>query len=153
VIAELAQIAPVDVARGNRDWSFHKTAMVNHLRLAGVPVALMHGHISWVHYLLDKGFYIFQGYRFRRYLPFLLRAARDARVIVFGHTHHAENKWVQGRLFFNPGAAGVIYGTISGPSWGLLSFYPGGKVEGEIFTLQGYRLVKGEWIKGSLEFS
>ncbi len=154
VIAELAQVAPVDIARGNRDWSFGDAApMVNHLVLAGVPVALMHGHISWLHYLLDKFFYIFQGYLFRRYQPFLLHAGNDARVIVFGHTHHIENEWVQGRLLFNPGSAGIGFWRISGPTWGLLRFYAGGEVEGEILQLKGFRLVKRRWVRDSLEFS
>ncbi len=34
-----------------------------------------------------------------------LQQVRPA-VVVFGHTHHPFNKWINGILFFNPGSAG-----------------------------------------------
>ena len=146
VIEELAQIAPVDFVRGNRDWfNQRQTGRVVQLQFAGTPVALMHGHISWWHYIFDKFFYISQGYRFERYLPFLLRAGNGARVIVFGHTHHAENIWLDGKLLFNPGSAGFGFRRVHNPSWGLLQFYADGRVEGTICVLEGYSLENGDW--------
>lgn len=148
VIRQLEQIAPVDFVRGNRDWFLGvRSGLVKQLEFQSVQVALMHGHISWFRYFYDKLFYITEGYRFERYLPFLLRAAGQSRVIVFGHTHHAENRWVDGRLFFNPGSAGFGFRRILNPSWGLLTFFPGGKVEGKLLELEGYQLDHGEWLQ------
>lgn len=148
VIAELSTIALVDMARGNRDWDFRsRKGWVNQLELAGVRVALMHGHGNWFNYVFDKFFYIAQGYRFSRYRTLLLRAARGAKVIVFGHTHHAENFWIKEQLIFNPGSAWRGFHSVANPSWGLLSFYTGGRVEANIYELPGYRVVKGEWVK------
>ena len=146
VIEELAKIAPVDFVRGNRDWfNQGKIAWIHQLQIAGTPVALMHGHISWFHYIFDKFIYLSEGYRFERYLPFLLRAAKEARVIVFGHTHHAENVWLDGKLLFNPGSAGFGLRGVHHPSWGLLQFFPDGRVEGTIYPLEGYRLENRVW--------
>ncbi len=148
VIEELARIAPVDFVLGNRDrFNLGKTGRVTQLQIAGTAVALMHGHISWFHYFFDKFIYIAEGYRFERYLPFLLRAGKGARVIVYGHTHHAENVWLDGKLLFNPGSAGFGFGRVHHPSWGLLQFFPDGRVEGVICALQGYRLEKRMWQK------
>jgi putative phosphoesterase len=148
VIADLAQVAPVDYVKGNRDWrSFRKTSRVQQLQIGGIRVALMHGHISWFHYVFDKFMYLSQGYRFNRYLPFLLRAGNGARVIVFGHTHHAENVWQDGKLLFNPGSAGFGFRWSHRPSWGLLKFYADGRVEGAICPLEGYRLENRTWQK------
>lgn len=153
VIAELEKIAPVEVARGNRDWAFPKAKWVNQVELAGVRVALMHGHIGLLHYLADKFAYMAQGYRFERYRPYLLRASQGARVVVFGHTHHIENTWVEGQLLFNPGSAGLGFLNLYPPSWGLLSFFSDGNIMGEVFEMKGYRIVKGEWLRISLENS
>jgi putative phosphoesterase len=147
VLDILREIAPVEMARGNRDWFFQgKMGWVNQLELGGVRIALMHGHGSWLYYAIDKWFYLFQGYRFDRYRSILLKAAKNARVIVFGHTHHAENFWIGDQLIFNPGSASFGLGTAVKPGWGLLNIYPEGRVEGEIFKLNGYRAVKGEWV-------
>ncbi|MDO8970486.1 MAG: metallophosphoesterase family protein, partial [Saprospiraceae bacterium] len=68
VIELLREIAPVDVARGNRDLSLpREIGWVKHIQLAGVPVALMHGHGNWFRYFFDKIFYLSQGYRLERY--------------------------------------------------------------------------------------
>ncbi len=147
VLEILREIAPVEMARGNRDWSFRgKQGWVNHLEFAGVRVALMHGHGSWFHYIVDKWFYLTQGYRFERYRPILLKASRGARVIVYGHTHFAENFWIGDQYIFNPGSASFGLGKKVNPGWGMLKVYPAGRVEGEIFELRGYRAVRGEWV-------
>jgi hypothetical protein len=147
VIEELEQVAPVDLARGNRDWAFRDARWVTQLHLAGVPVALMHGHINWYHYLTDKWYYVRDGYRLERYMPRLAQAAGDARVIVFGHTHRSEIVRLDGRLFFNPGSAGFGFKRNLNPSWGLLKFFAGGRVEGEVFELSGYGLQDRAWAR------
>jgi len=147
VIAELEKVAPVDLVRGNRDWAFRgKNGWVAQLNLAGVPVALMHGHINWFRYLVDKWHYIREGYQLQRYLPRLIAAAGDARVVVFGHTHHPVIIHMDGRLFFNPGSAGFGFRRNLNPSWGLLRFLSDGIVEGEIHELGGFRLEDRNWI-------
>jgi putative phosphoesterase len=148
VLATLARIAPVEMACGNRDWPFFlKEKWVNQLELGGVRVALMHGHGSWLNYIFDKGLYMFQGYRFERYKPLLKRAGKGAKVIVFGHTHYPEILWDDGQLLFNPGSAGFGSKLAHNPSWGILEIFPDGKVTGKIFALEGYQLVKGQWIR------
>ena len=136
------------MARGNRDWSIRSTgSWVNRLELGGVSVALMHGHISWLNYVVDKWFSLYQGYRFERYKPALKRAARGARVIVFGHTHSPEIVWEDGQLFFNPGSAGFGLSRGRNPSWGLLEIFADGKVTGKIIALKGFQLVNKQWIQ------
>lgn len=148
VLDILREIAPVEMARGNRDWSFRSTqGWVNRLEVAGVKIALMHGHGSWFHYIVDKWFYLRQGYRLERYSPILLKAAEGARVIVYGHTHVAESLWIGEQYIFNPGSASFGLGRTMNPGWGLLNIYPEGRVEGEIFELRGYRVVRKEWVE------
>jgi len=147
VLDELAQVAPVDVARGNRDWFLRgRPGWVSFIELGGVRVALMHGHGSWARYLIDKWFYTMQGYRFERYRSLMLREGQDARVIVFGHTHRRENVWIDGHLLFNPGSAAIRSRQGGDPSWGLLSIFTDGTVEGDIFELKGYQLKRGRWV-------
>jgi putative phosphoesterase len=147
VIETLAQIAPVEVARGNRDFLLARNiGLVKHLVIGGVPLALMHGHGGLVNYVLDKFHYLAKGYQFERYHRILVRDAGDARVIVFGHTHRQVNTWVDGRLLFNPGSASFGFRRGLLPGWGVLNFYADGSVAGEIFELKGFRAIKGQWV-------
>lgn len=146
VIGQLEQIAPVMAVRGNRDWAFSRTLpSTRQLEFGGVPVALVHGHGSWVNYLWEKWKYITDGYDFQRYQILFGRMLPDAKVIVFGHTHRPENLWRDGQLWFNPGSASVKSANRRFPSFGLLHFMPGGKVSGEIIELIGARLVNRRW--------
>jgi hypothetical protein len=151
VLDALESVAPVSAVRGNRDWFFRPPLpkMVK-TELAGVPVVLMHGHGNFFTYWLVKFYYIQNGYHFKEYQRLLLHFAPDARVIVFGHTHHIENTWVNGKLMFNPGSASFGFrGQNTDPSFGLLRFYADGKIEGEIRLLPGWRLEKGRWVKAT----
>lgn len=148
VLKTLSTIAPVDMACGNRDWPFFgKEKWVNRLELAGVSVALMHGHGSWINYILDKAFYMYQGYRFERYKPLLKQAGKGAKVIVFGHTHRPEIVWDDGQLLFNPGSAGFGFRQGQDPGWGLLEIFSDGTVAAKIIPLDGYQMVKGRWVR------
>jgi putative phosphoesterase len=146
VMAALEQVAPVIGVRGNRDWAFASSLpWERRLEYAGVPLALVHGHGTWGRYLWDKVQYIFRGYEFRRYQETWSKI-EGAQVIVFGHTHRAENHWQDGRLWFNPGpACGRLH-----PSIGLLHFCAPGQVQGEIVPLRGMRLKRGIWIDENL---
>ncbi len=148
VIEELESVAPVTVARGNRDWMLSPLPPWSALlELDGVRVVMAHGQGSFFTYWLDKFLFVFQGYRFERYQRVVeASSALEADVYIFGHTHRAENRLVGGRLFFNPGSAS--FGFIKGsrhPSFGLLTILPGGQVQGEIRPLNGWRVVKGRW--------
>lgn len=137
VLTALGEIAPVMAVRGNRDWAFYgRLPLALHLTLAEAPVVLLHGHGGWWPYLVDKWKYFWKGYEFERYRRLLEPAAGEAKVVVFGHTHRRENRWCNGRLFFNPGSAGLNLPQ-QRPSYGILSVYSGGLVNDQIFDLEG----------------
>jgi putative phosphoesterase len=146
VLSELKKVAPVVAVRGNRDWVFHnKLPLVQSLELAGVKVALMHGHGGFLNYLKDKWYYYAEGYRLKRYKRLLLETLPDANVIVFGHTHYAENLQDNGKLLFNPGSACMGWKPGGEPSVGVLRFYNGGQVVGEIIKLNEHHLQDRRW--------
>lgn len=146
VLDELTQVAPVTAARGNRDILLSSLPLVETIRLAGVEIALMHGHGGLFFYLWDKWQFMFFGYNFKRYVRLLTHSSGSARVVIFGHTHRHEISWQDGKLLFNPGAAGMIYDEPFTPSVGLLHIYPQQQVRAEIVPLSGY-LVRGrQWV-------
>ncbi len=136
VLSALEEIAPVYAVLGNRDWVFlgrlplHRT-----LNFDGVTVGLTHGHGGLVPYLVGKLHYIAEGYNLERFKPLLLRTFPAAKVIVFGHTHRPLNRWVNGKLFFNPGSTCYTDKRDLPPSLGLLTIHPGGQITGEIISL------------------
>lgn len=133
VLELLETIAPVKAVKGNRDLLFfQKIPMVQKFEIFGVKFALMHGHMNWVVYWLDKFLYIFSGYNRDRYMHRLPKAAPEARVIVFGHTHHAESLWQDSIYYFNPGS--TSYGDIltRRRTWGIIEVYEDGRVDGKI---------------------
>jgi len=136
VLEDLSQVAPVTAVRGNRDWLFRtvlppKTTLV----LFGVTLGLTHGHGGWANYFRDKMRYVALGYRFDHYYQILRRDFPDSQVIVYGHTHRAENRRINGQLIFNPGSACCPIGIRHPPSIGLLHFYPGQQVIGQIIKI------------------
>lgn len=147
VLDELRQIAPVTAVRGNRDIFAGPLSMVQTLEFGGVPVALTHGHGGWIKYLMDKVFFIRDGYQFDRYISFLIKTAQEARVVVFGHTHYPEMEWVSGKLLFNPGSAS--FGPMPGnlPNIGLLQIYADGEVSGKMIPLAGYIIKNRKWVE------
>lgn len=150
VLEELAEVAPVHAAFGNRDFSFNGSLpWVNFLEIAGTRVALMHGHGSWWHYFWDKWVYVAKGYQLERYQRLALRASQGARVVIFGHTHHAEAVWVGDQLVFNPGSAAHGFRKHLLPTYGVLDFRADGSIESQIIPLQGYRWEKRAWLKTS----
>lgn len=145
VLTQLERVAPVLAVRGNRDWLFRGSLpWARTIQVGGVPLVLLHGHGTWLNYLVDKLFTLLQGYRFQRYQAALAGSLGPARVVVFGHTHHYENEWINGRLWFNPGSACVPMFNRKNPSCGLLHF-KSGQVRGEIIELSGAVLSGREW--------
>jgi uncharacterized protein len=134
VITELETIAPVKAVRGNHDFLLYKhIPMVQHFEIFGVKFALMHGHINFLVYWIDKLQHILNGYDLNRYIRRLPKVAADAKVVVFGHTHHAENFWRDGILYFNPGS--ITYGdpATRRRTWGIIEVYEDGRVDGKIY--------------------
>ena len=136
VIDRLQEIAPVIAARGNRDFFLDpkQVPLIQSFEIFGIKVALMHGQINFFVYWIDKLQYIIQGYRRERYVDRLPRAFPEAKVYVFGHTHHAENFWQDGRLFFNPGSTTYGDALTKAKTWGLLELFDDGSVCSKILT-------------------
>ncbi len=84
---------------------------------------------------MGKLHYIAEGYNMERFKPRLLETFPTANVIVFGHTHRPLIRWVNGKLFFNPGTTCFTDKRDLPPSLGLISIQPGGQVTGEIIPL------------------
>lgn len=145
VLEELGKIAPWAAVSGNRDVVFFRSlTLVQKLDLAGVEIALMHGHGGFWSYWRTKLRYLLLGYRLSWLLPVLQTAAGNAKVVVFGHSHFAENFWLDGRLFFNPGSACLNEKT-GLASFGLLRIFEDGEVEAEIVPLCGMVIRGRRW--------
>jgi hypothetical protein len=140
VLAELEIIAPVYAVRGNRDWVYLRhLPWVHKLNIEGVLIGLIHGHGDLAHYLTDKAHYLLYGLQEQRYIARVLSVLTSVRVIVFGHLHIPVNRWVDGRLVFNPGSACCPDKKGVAPSVGLLHIHAGGQVEGEIIPLDALK--------------
>ena len=136
VIEILQGYAPVYAVQGNRDWAYLKSLPPEReINLAGVTIGLTHGHGGWRHYIEEKWKYIRSGYNFEHVRHYLVKQFPLAKVIVFGHTHRPENIWLNGQLFFNPGAAYPCKETNYRAQLGLLRIFPDSRVEGEIISI------------------
>jgi len=136
VLAALGEIAPVYAVLGNRDWMFLRHLPLHRtLTFDGVTLGLTHSHGGLRSYIIGKFHYIAEGYNLERLKPRLLETFPAAKVIVFGHTHRPLNRWVDDRLFFNPGTTCFADKRDLPPSLGLLYIQPGGRVTGEIVPL------------------
>lgn len=149
VLEVLGKVAPVTAVRGNRDFFAGRLRMVEELELGGVTIVLMHGHAGLGPYLWDKLKYWTYGYQLKRYLPRLLGTGKQARVVIFGHTHHAETIWQDGKLIYNPGSAS--FGSKLGlpPTIGLLRIFQDGSITAETIPLRGYTVRDRNWVKVS----
>ena len=148
VLKELAQLAPVTAVGGNRDWLFSsRLPLGRFFEIAGIPIALVHGHGGFLPYFLDKWYYLVEGYREARYFTRLTKFAPAAKVIVFGHTHQPVNLWQGNQLIFNPGSACIEPRRSGNPSYGVLHFSADGSVRGETIELNGARLINRRWIQ------
>lgn len=145
VLEALGKIAPWAAVSGNRDVVFYRSLpLVQKLDLAGVEFALMHGHGGFWSYWRTKMRYLIQGYRLSWILPVLKAASGNAKVVIFGHSHFAENFWLDGKLFFNPGSACLNEKT-GLSSFGLLRIFEDGEVKAEIVPLCGMVIRGRRW--------
>ncbi len=137
VLDQLNQVAPVFAVRGNRDWLLlSKLPLSSILKFGGIRIALTHGHGHWWNYLIDRIYFMFQGYHLERFLPRLQASFPEAQVIVFGHTHHSLNRWSNGQLLFNPGSPHCPDDKNEAPSIGFLRIDAEGRIQGEIVDLE-----------------
>lgn len=148
VISQLEQVAPVRAVLGNRDVLLAREfSMTQEIKIHDTVLALTHGHMGARTYWSDKFAYLTSGYRFTRYQKRLEAAFPDARIIVYGHTHHPENCWVDGKLYFNPGSASRGDYLDSGKKFGVIKIYKSGKIEADIVLLTGAVIQAKEWVK------
>ncbi|GIV66943.1 MAG: phosphodiesterase [Bellilinea sp.] len=147
VIRQLEKLAPVFAVRGNRDWAFGKTLpWTRTLSMAGIRILLTHGQGGLGDYLVDKLWYLLDGYRAERYLALIEKRLVDEQVVIFGHTHRALVLERDGRLFLNPGSAAFGIGKDGQPSIGFLNI-DNGKVSARIVTLPRMKLNGRGWRK------
>lgn len=146
VLDELGQIAPVIACRGNRDLFVKCLPWVQRFSLAGIRLALLHGHGSWRQYLGDKVSHALAGYDFQRYQRLLTRHLLDEEVIIFGHTHRPVTHFDDGRLYFNPGSASISVHLQPYPSFGILRISARKDLATEIISLTGAKLHRRQWV-------
>ena len=103
---ELARIAPVEAVRGDHDSTLGSLPPTRELTVEGQRIVVVHGHRSrWIEEPQTLLWTLSLGY-FRPHggLPRSLRRRfPNADVIVYGHTHRAHMRKVEGALLFNPG--------------------------------------------------
>ncbi|MCL4507054.1 MAG: metallophosphatase family protein [Chloroflexi bacterium] len=115
VLDPLRALAPVYAVRGNVHW---QSSMGSHdqdlpasltLPVGGHVIYMTHGHINFARTMLDKLVHVStQPTLDEINKSIIVRLARikprDADIVVFGHTHKPCAEWVDGALYFNPGA-------------------------------------------------
>ena len=65
---------------------------------------------------------------------------------MFCHTLTVENRWVDGRLFFNSGSAYNEGKNNIGPSIGIIKITSDGEIKSKIISLRKLRWKNGQWI-------
>jgi putative phosphoesterase len=148
VLEELRQLAPVYAVRGNRDFFLPEAIqMTRRFRINGVQILLTHGHVNSWHYWMDKVEYMLSGYRPERYVRRLRGIEPSAKLVIFGHSHRAENLTYGTTLFINPGSSCSGDLTSAALSYGVIKISPAGEIESEIIALEGFRIRSGSWVK------
>jgi len=133
---DLMQFAPCYFVRGNRDLrNSHDAPFVITCDIGQWKFLITHGHGTTSHYILDKFKYGLYGYDFTRYRSLVESLDPHANVYLFGHTHKIENRWIDGRLFFNPGAACMPNNHDPHPSFGKIKIDESGRLSSEIIYL------------------
>lgn len=139
VLEQLGELAPVYPVRGNRDFFLLRSLpAMQRLNLNGARVVVTHGHLGVADYWRDKLENTLHGYQFARYYRRLLPLAANADVVIFGHSHHAENQLQEHVLFFNPGSCSVAEKPDYRLSFGVIRVSPQAEVRAEIVWLEGH---------------
>lgn len=146
VLSELNQAAPVFAVRGNRDLMLRNELPVTRFfNVNGVRILLTHGHLNPAVYWKDKIANFLHGYELARYVSRLSRIDPAVKIYIYGHTHHPENTWVEGKLFFNPGGSSVGIAPDYLLSYGLIQVNPDGGIEQKIVRLTGAVVKLRRW--------
>lgn len=150
VLRELEKIAPVRAVTGNRDILLTNELPVSHeMEIYGSKIVITHGHLNPGVYWKDKFAFLTQGYNFERYKSRLRAAFPEARVIIFGHTHHPENEWNGDKLTFNPGSVSHGDPWMKEPFFGLLIFHTDGRIDSSLIPLTGAAIKNKRWVISS----
>lgn len=148
VLEKLKTVAPVEAVQGNRDWWRMKALPASKIiTIKEVKLLITHGHGHFFSYLWDKVPHWLLGYRFERFVRKFSRMQQDFDIVIFGHSHRPENRWVNGRLYFNPGSAYDPLRNQSGPSIGMIEIGEGKAFRAEIIRLQGMKWQGNKWVE------
>jgi putative phosphoesterase len=129
----LSKMAPTFAVRGNRDiLGFSDLPDVILLQVGSHRILLAHGHGPLFHYLFDKVKYILNGYRFERYRAYLQSIQPESDIHIFGHTHVPVSRWIDGKLFFNPGTAGYPARSYPHSTMGWITIQMDGSIQAKI---------------------
>lgn len=136
-LRQLEEIAPCYFVRGNRDLrNFSHAPSVITFQIGKWNFLMTHGHGTTLHYVIDKMKYGIYGYDFQRYHRLLSELGPGANVYLFGHTHIAENRWLDGKCYFNPGSACAPSGHDPHPSFGKIIIDAADNIYTEIIPLE-----------------
>lgn len=136
VLEDLRLLAPVLAVKGNRDfWKLKDLPSELTITINGKNIFICHGHGKMVSYLWSKVPYLIFGYKFERFFKNFPKIEDKIDVVLYGHSHKQEMKWVDGRLFFNPGSASDPGIDKSGPSIGILEISLNGEIIPNIIKL------------------
>lgn len=136
VITALEEIAPIYAVRGNRDWwTLRNLPTEKVISIFGLKIYIAHGQGTLLRYFWDKVPNLFAGYKFERFLRNFSNISEDIDIVLFGHSHRSEIRWLNGRLYFNPGSASDPGIDKSGPSVGLLEISSAGEINAKIIKL------------------
>jgi putative phosphoesterase len=148
VLRRLEEIAPVHAVRGNRDWwRIKQLPATKEIRLNEVKILITHGYGNLYSYFWDKIPYWFTGYRYERFIKKFSKLDQEFDVIIFGHSHRPENRWEEGKLYFNPGSAYDQVQNHLGPSIGLIEIDDKQSIQSEIIYLTPMRWRNNRWVE------
>ncbi len=150
VLEKLETVAPVEAVQGNRDWwQLRNISTQKVLNIKEVKVLITHGHGHFFSYLWGKIPYLLVGYELSQYVQKFSQWKQEFDIVIFGHSHRAENSWVDGRLYFNPGSAYDPLPSHRGPSLGIIEIGEEKKIESRIVKLRELRWKSGKWVEKS----
>lgn len=148
VIRQLEEIAPVQAVQGNRDWwRFKDLPAQKIISITNVKILITHGHGHLFSYIWDKFPNWILGYKFVRFVKKFSKLNQEFDIVIFGHSHRSENRWVDGKLYFNPGSAYEPLKNYSGSSIGLIEIGEGKEITAQIIRLRGLKWRGGEWME------
>jgi putative phosphoesterase len=150
VLRQLEQIAPVQAVMGNRDWWLFKNLPAQKvITIKDVRILITHGHGHIFSYIWDKFPYFILGYKLERFVKKFSQMKQEFDIVIFGHSHHPENRMLDGRLYFNPGSAYDPLRNQSGPSIGVMEIGEGKAIRAEIIRLRGVKWQGGKWVESA----